>query len=271
MRIHSTILIALVFLSHPASSSEYLRHFLLGNFEEARDIGRKDRSAEGLTIACRASLVIGGFQKSDSRATENLHAAIDDCLLAYELDPTYFDAQVSLAIALSFEGKRKKRVFHPKQAKALLENLVERYPESAISYGALAAWHAQVSAAGFLARMALGASRKKAALLFDTAFDKGVIDFPLKFEYLKFLSLGSKKERQKATLYAKQLIAEKVGSYFDELLQKRAEQLHVALLTNKKKTIKNAVKEASAFSNAEDWKKAPAYPKAKLMEWLGQT
>ncbi len=173
---------------------------------------------------------------------------------------------MSLAIALSFEGKRVKSIFYPKAARQLLENLLREHPDNALAYGALAAWHSQVSAAGFFARLALKASRKKAEKLFEEAFDHGVIDFPLRMEYLKFLAAGSKKEHIKAIGVAKALVAETVNSEFDRLLQKRAAELLEALHTEKKRNIKKAIKNISAFSTAEGWEDFDSFPKIDLSE-----
>ena len=126
---------------------------------------------------------------------------------------------MSLAVALRFEGKRTSKTFYPKKARLLLEDLVKRYPDNATAYGALASWHSQVSAAGFFARIALGASRKKAKKLFREAFTRGAMDYALHIEYLKFMAVGSKKERMEAICVAQKLIEQVLATALNQRLQ----------------------------------------------------
>lgn len=240
--------------------------FVSGDYLKARELGRNENTAHGFTTACRASLVIGGFRTDDVTATQYLHTAIRDCLQALKIDNRHFDAQMSLAIALSFEGKRVKNIFYPKTAREILEHLLQEHPDNALAYGALGAWHSQVSAAGFFARITLKASRKNARKLFTEAFSHGVIDFPLRMEHLKFLAAGSKKERREALEVAKALVAETVYSEFDRLLQERANILLEALYTGKKRNIKKAIKNISAFSKAEGWEDIDDFPKTEVSE-----
>ncbi len=238
--------------------------FVTGDYSTAIETGRHENSAEGLTIACRSNLIIGGFLTKDKSAANYLHAAIKDCIQALELESDYFDAQISLAIALSFEGKRIKSLHYPKVARQMLEKLIQTHPENAQTYGALAAWHSQVSAAGFFARLALRASRDQAAQLFQEARKQGVIDFPLTLEHLKFLAQGSNSDRQEALKLAEALIKYPTDTAFDRLLQKRSELLLSALNVGKKRDIKKAIQHASAFNEAVDWDDVDAFPKEEI-------
>jgi len=251
-------------LAASSDSVDSWQAFVQGRFYIARDAGQIAQTADSLTTACRAGLVIGGHIETTIEATSALHGAITDCSNAHKIAPSHFDAQMSLAIALSFEGKRTFKPVYARTAKLLLEDLVIRYPENPIAHGALAAWHAQVSAAGFFARTMLKASRKKAQRFFETAFRKGTINFALQVEYLKFLALGSRAERQIAIGVAEDLLSKTPHMAFDTLLQKHCATVLKALKSGKKKYVKRAVQDMSAFSMADNWRDPSAYPAENL-------
>lgn len=248
------------------AANNEVRAFVSGEYQKAQQLGRDAQTANGLTIACRSSLVIGGFLTSDETAVESLHAAIKDCIDALAFDPEHFDAQMSLAIALSFEGKRTRKLFYPKQARLILERLIKNHPDNPLAYGALAAWHSQVSAAGFFARLTLKASRKQAAYFFQEALKYGAIDFPLRVEYLKFIAAGSQEERHEAIEIAQSLLKQVTTSAFDRMLQQRCNTLLSALQKGKKREIKAVIKQMSAFSSAKNWDDADSFPKEGLIE-----
>lgn len=224
--------------------------FVAGDFGRARQEGKADGSAEGLSQACRAGLVLGGFVEAGPAAITSLHRAITDCDQALRLQPGHFYAKMSLAIALSFEGKRLMRPRYAKRAKAYIQELIAQEPENPLGYGAIAAWHAEVSAAGFMARLLLGARRKQAKANFATALQLGAIDYALRFEYVKFLAHGTRSERRDALIAAKELMQVKPVLALDKILQKRCAALIGALEQGDKRTINTALKKSTAFQNA---------------------
>jgi len=248
MRIFFPALIAVFFgstISHaiPPGWPE----FVSGDFEEARKKGQQHASADGYAHACRTGLVLGGFLYRDKASIEALHTAINDCDKALRLNPQHYFAKMSLAIGLSFEGKRLKRPSYPKRAKAYIEELIDQEPHNPLGYGALAAWHSEVSAAGFFARITLGARRKYAKKNFEKALKMGAVDYALKFEYVKYLARGNKAERQKAVVSARQLLNEPTLLALDEILHERCRHLLQALENNNKRQLKKALKESTAF------------------------
>jgi len=247
-----------------ADAMSAIEAFKDGNYEQARTLGLHEATAEGYTVACRSSLVIAGYYKQDKSATTELHRALSECIKALDVDPGYFEANISFAIALSFEGKRKRKTFYPKAARTLLEKMIVTHPENPLGYGALGAWHSQVSSAGLFARLALKASRKDAKAFFELSLEKGPVDFPLKVEQLKYLAVGTDDEQKQAVILANELGAEALNNSFELLLQKHAMNILAALNTGEKKTIKEAVKQATAFYNAKDWDEPNAYPKDKI-------
>ena len=234
--------------------------FEQGHFHEAREAGRAEGSAEGLSLACRAGLVLGGFTETGKAAVHSLHGAIRDCNKALEINADHYFAKMSLSIALSFEGKRLKRPSYPARAKAYILELIEAEPNNPLGYGALAAWHSEVSAAGFLARIALGARRKKAADNFSRALKLGAIDYALRFEYVKFLARGNKAERKQALEQAKNLASNKATMAFDAILQKQCARLVDALAQDNKRAIKSLLKRAAAFRQVSSEREVARFP-----------
>lgn len=234
--------------------------FKQGDFYEARDAGRADAGAEGLALACRAGLVLGGFMETGKAAVQSLHGAISDCNKALGTSPAHYFAKMSLAIALSFEGKRLKRPSYPARAKAYILELIEAEPNNPLGYGALAAWHSEVSAAGFLARIALGARRKKAAKNFEHALKLGAIDYALRFEHVKFLARGNKADRKLALAQAKELSEGGPNMAFDLLMQKQCLRLVDALSRDNKREIKATLKDVAAFQNVSDERQVARFP-----------
>lgn len=239
--------------------------FVAGDYNTAKLEGRNAQSAEGSAHACRAGLVLGGFIDKGPAAIHSLHGAIHDCNEALKLDPKHYFAKMSLAIALSFEGKRLKRPAYPKRAKLYIDELIIQQPNNPLGYGALAAWHSEVSAAGFFARIALGARRKHAKAYFQKALRMGAVDFPLKFEYVKFLARGNKSDRQKAIIEGKKLIAEPIELALDKILKSHCANLVRALEINKKHALKLALRESMAFNDLIPERDIARFPLEQLV------
>jgi len=246
--------------THDAIASSGWEAFKRGEFYEARSAGRTQGDAEGLSLACRAGLVLGGFTETDEAAIRSLHGAIRDCDKALKLVPEHYFAKMSLAIALSFEGKRLKRPSYPARARSYLLELIEAEPNNPLGYGALGAWHSEVSAAGFFARITLGARRKKASLNFEQALLLGGTDYALRFEHVKFLARGNKADRKKALDLAQSLLKNDTDMAFDLLLKRRCSQLVEALKLDNKRVVRAAVAKAAAFQNAIPEREMSRFP-----------
>jgi len=266
MKTIANALIFSLFISLPlAAQPPGWDAFVSGDFEKARSAGQKDGSAEGLAHACRAGLILAGFKEKGTKAIQSLHMAIRNCNAALQLQPDHFFAKMSLAIGLSYEGRRLKRPSYPLRAKAYLQELIVQEPMNPLGHGALAAWHSEVSAAGFIARIALGARRSKAEKSFKLARIREGTDYALRFEYVKFLARGNKKMRLLALAEAQSLIQESKLSAFDHILKKHCEILAAALEKNSKRAIKTALKQASAFQNASSEREVARYPLEQLV------
>jgi len=236
------------------------QEFVRGDFYAALSKGRAANTANGYALACRSGLTLGGFLEKEEAAIRLLHEAVADCQKALQKEPGHYFAKMSLSIALSFEGKRLKRVAYAKQAKAHIEELITAEPGNALGYGALAAWHTEVSAAGFWARMILGARRKLAKRYFEKALEMGAMDFPLQFEYVKFLARGNKAARAKALKAADKLMRQSSPLAIDKIILQKCTELRAILQAGRKKAILKAVNDASAFKDVEKMAHLKALP-----------
>lgn len=230
-----------------------------GDYEKARTFFLEDTSAEGFAAACRADLVIGGYFSKLAESARLLHDALDLCGKALEEDPTHADAGISYAVALGFEAKRTKKPAYAKAARQRLEALQQDYDTYGILHAALGGWHAAVSNAGFMARMYLGASRKKAQAHFDRAIELMPGDVGVRFEYIKFLAQGRKQQRKRALEEIAVLADLPAFDAFDRFLQTRARAIAEAIQSGNKSRLKQALAEATAFETAASKETLAAY------------
>ncbi len=231
-----------------------------GEYEMARTLFLKDSSAEGFAAACRADLVIGGyFSKKPEDSAQALHDALDHCGEAIKQEPEHADAGISYAVALGFEAKRTKKPGYAKAGRQRLEALQQAYDTYGILHAALGGWHAAVSNAGFMARLYLGASRKKAQAHFDRAIQLMPGDVGVRFEYIKFLAHGRKQQRSKALEEIAVLTDLPAFDALDRFLQIRAQAIEEAILSGNKKRLRQALAQATAFETAATTKTLAAY------------
>ncbi|PCI63847.1 MAG: hypothetical protein COB37_03605 [Kordiimonadales bacterium] len=251
----------------PASATDGLpgaEEYVRGDYYKARTIARTANTSDGYANACQSGLVIGGFLETGDEAVAALHGAISDCIKALELAPNHYLAKLSLSVALSFEGKRLKKIIYPKHAKALIEQLMQQENKNPIGFGAMGAWHSEISAAGFFARLLLGARRKNAEFFYVRALELGVDDYALKLEHVKFLARGKKAERKQATKLAGELLALPTDNAFDDMLKGRCRLLLDAIRVGKKRFIKQTLIDISAFKSIASFRKLKAYPLNKV-------
>lgn len=235
-------------------------------FERERNIGPTLKTADGYFRSCKAELVIGGFFEAGGTAVEHLHQAITYCGMALKLEPDHYNAKLSLAAALSYEGKRLSKAEYPKLARKLLEQLTEQAPENPDAYGALGTWHMSVSKAGFLARLVLKASNKKAKLHFQTAHELGGQNCGLLLEHAKFLALDKKADPEIALKHTEAILNKPALLDTDALFIEKARLLKAILEKGykRKKDLRKAISEISAFPGIKGNKSVPAYDLTQL-------
>lgn len=205
-----------------ASSAE--QAFLAGNYAAARTAARAEETATGYSLACQAGLIIGSYFDQAEARVETLHSALDDCANSIRKGGGV-DAHVNYAIAVAFEAKRVHSPGLAADSRKLIEESIKLFPDSGFAHGALGGWHASVSAQGFLARKALGASREAARAAFVDALRLDPDNVAMNYEYLRFLARGDAGERAEAAKIAGKMAGFRSSSAFLKLLQERAAKI----------------------------------------------
>lgn len=225
--------------------------FVEGHFESALEKSRSAKTADGFALACRSAIIIGGYLKTGQDAVDYLHRAIRLCEKSIMLDKNHLIGTMTYAMAIGFEGKRLKSPSYARISKNIFEHLMKTYPQNALARAAIGGWHSEVYSAGFLARLALGASRKKAETAFKNALELGELDMTLSLEYAKFLARGSKASRKKALSVLNQLISNTPEIAFEKLIQNAAIIIRKAIISGEKLEIRNSIKQTNAFPDIE--------------------
>lgn len=228
-----------------------------GSYADARMIGREDGGVEGLMAACQAGMLLGGFYESDIAAVESLHGAAKDCRSVVALESSHLNANITLAIIVGLEGKRWRKPGLAKQSRRRIEKVLADYPTMPTAHGALGGWHSEVSAAGFLARLYLGAKRKTADTYFRSAIEKGERSFAFYVEYIKFLARGKKADRAEALKIGLDILKQPSIDAVDRLMKENISKIAAALNAQDKKALKKAIASATAFNEIEKWRNTP--------------
>lgn len=228
------------------------RDFVTGDFERARDAAAASHTANGLALACRSGLVIGGFQENGEKSVEALHRALEDCSAALHMDPHNIVASVSYALALGYEGKRLKKASYIKASRERLEHCLAHHPEDPLVTAALGGWHSAVSNAGFLARLALGGSRKEAERYFRHAIELDGRSVGTRFEYIRFLARGGSDDRAEALRQLRITLTIKPEDAAEEIMLARLAELIAPLEADDKKAARETVFRTAAFRDIAD-------------------
>ncbi len=244
----STCLVQLISFSAVAQDIQAARELYdKGDFKQASLAAEAQNNVEGYSLALRAALAYGGHVARGKEAVEWLERAqrLSDKLMS--LDSSGFKNRLSAVLVISYQSKRQRSVSLVNRAKHLIEGLVQDYPNEAMAHAALAGWHSEISAAGFLPRLILGGSRSKAGQYFEQARSLNDTKISLNLEHAKYLARGGKAERSQAKELLLSIIKADPLDAFDGLLQENANKLLKAVNTGKKKEIKHIIAEISAF------------------------
>lgn len=261
---HFIISVALILpISQETIYEKAFEAFQNGHYELAQRIAIQDEEAENYALACRASLTLASYFQSPADALISLHKALDYCQKALMLNPDHIEANLSYALAIGLEGKRKKNIELGRKSRLLIENLLLKNPEHPMVEAALAGWHSGVASEGFLARIALGASVKTADFHFQKSLEKSN-DKPIRFEYGRFLMQRGQRHYPKAIDIFQKLQNETADHAFEAFLIKQSQNFLILLQKDpslQTKAIKKQAKALEPFANIKEVKHIAIYSK----------
>lgn len=254
MKLFSFISLILYF-GVAVSASDVQEAVRKGDYEDAINMGTALGTADGLYLAARAALINGGYHQSGDDSARSLHQALDLIHRAESLDAKDPRIQLTKAMAIGFEAKRRHKLKLAKQSRNIMRQLALDFPDDQMTIGALAAWHSEVAAEGFLARTALGARRKTAERLFNEAEQlDGDQSIAFGLEHAKYWARrGPKKFPQALKILAK-IDGLESHEAFENTLKSLALSLRIALASGDHKDIQHAIEQATPFNGIEKWK-----------------
>ena len=204
-----------------AAEAAYAEGRLLRSAELAEALGTSDGHAlAALCLALQAEYLAA--QDDKPALVERAAAAADE---AIRLDPDNADAYMRSARALELHVGLIGRLRAARQglagkARDLVSSAVERGPNNAEAHLGLGSWHADVVAAGFIARAMFGeANREDAVRHFERALELGGDSKYVRLEYARRLpKLDRKGGRERARTLLAEAAAFPVGDFHDGLV-----------------------------------------------------
>ena len=179
--------------------------FTEGRFREAADLGQALGTSDAYTLAAQSLAVYAHFEVTHQEWSEVIRRAMAMGERAVQADPTNPEAYCQLAHAVGRYAQRlgpleALRKGLPKKVRRAAEAALALDPDYPGAHLTLGGWHADVAAAGFLARKMLRASRKKAVYHYERALKLAPESKVLLYEYgIRLPALDKGRGRQRAT------------------------------------------------------------------------
>ncbi len=241
------LIVAACLLCSAARADDAAVAFADGDFAAARTAGRTAGTAEGQALACEAGLVLGSYFEKGEARVHTLHGAIEDCAEAIKSGDADARPYVNYAIGFGFEAKRLHSAGAASASKKLFVETVARFPGSGFAHAALAGWHSNVTRQAGLGRIALGASRDEARRAFLTAVSLDPENPMIRFEQLRFLAAGDRKDRRVAGDTAALMATMKPRDRFEAFVLEKSTVL-AAALSGTEKDIDAAIAATEPFA-----------------------
>jgi hypothetical protein len=138
-----------------------------GEMAAAASLARSQHSAEGYSLASKATLVQAAYLSPDAQKQALFELAAADARQALALEPDHVDAHLQLAIALGQLAELKNPISahvggYAEEGKALLDQALALDPDNEWAQALLGMWHLRVvhHAGAALAAQLYGASRE---------------------------------------------------------------------------------------------------------------
>lgn len=202
--------------------------YAAGDWQAARSHGRAAGSADGLALASEASLVEAGYLMEGPARDRALARAQADAAAALALDPGHVKAHLQMAGVVGVKARDANSIGLAKEARAHIDAALAQDPDNALALAALGSWHAEiiVSAGGFGARLAFGATKAKAMEAVEAAVHLAPNDPWVRFNHAQVLvRLGKRADRAEGMAELRALLDMAPQSGLDRVVQQRVAQV----------------------------------------------
>jgi tetratricopeptide (TPR) repeat protein len=242
--------ILLMAMAQPVQAAGADALFNAGQFAAAADAARMVPTADSLTLAARATLVVAAYEVDDkAKALKLIAEAEADADRALKQAPDKVDALLQKAIAIGYRAKLTRSPGAAKDARTLMEDATRRAPKSALAWASLGGWHGEsvVTLGRFLAGTMVGAKAKAGIAAYDRALALDP-DSPV-FRTLYAITLADlDPDAQRLRTLLTPAARGTGGDGFDQLMRARARALLAALDGGKAGAITAAAAKARPFA-----------------------
>lgn len=162
--------------AHAQSIEDAHAAFREGRFLEAAELGEAEGTSGGYALAAQSLAVYGHYAAPEEDRDAVLERAIELGQAAAEADPANAEAHLQAAHALGRRALRIGRLSALREGVAgrirdSLEAALAIRPDFVDAHVALGSWHADIDAAGRIARWMFGGNREEAIIHFERALE----------------------------------------------------------------------------------------------------
>lgn len=173
------IFLVSVGLALPALGNDYetaLALYKEGKFLEAADAGEAVGTSDSLALAASALAIHGYYIAAEDDKQALFERGVDDAIRATELDPENSEAFLQIShtkgrYAQTIGVMEAMSEGYAEQIKEALDTAIALDSSNHNAHISLAAWHAEIVAAGFMARTLYGASEDEALANYKRALE----------------------------------------------------------------------------------------------------
>ncbi|MGB3724003.1 MAG: hypothetical protein WA979_14450 [Pacificimonas sp.] len=224
---------ALTLLPAPAMAGKADDLLAAGQFAAAADAARADESAENLTLAAYATLILAAYEAdTKDKALKLIGEAEMDANTALALKPGHIGATLQKAVAIGYRAQLTKSPGEAKTARRLMEKAAKAEPKNPLAHTSLGGWHSGAigELGGFVAGTVLGAKEDRAIAAFDRALalDSGNPVWRT-FYAIGLIDMGEEDQTEKLRSLLTPAANGKAKNGFERLIRARAKRLLAAL------------------------------------------
>ena len=162
--------------AHAQSIEDARAAFREGRFLEAAELGEAEETSGGYALAAQSLAVYGHYVAPEEDRNAVLERAVELGEAAVEADPANADAHLQAAHALGRRALSIGRLSALREGMAgrirdFLDAALAIRPDFADAHVALGSWHADIDAAGRIARWMFGGDREEAIIHFERALE----------------------------------------------------------------------------------------------------